>query len=407
MSDLGMNDITDDPALVKMLDYWNDSLDHYRRRVGAYAFDIIDEEMGREAVETFWRDGEQVGYEAPGFIVGSHNKWAYRVFGRTWFTARLHVPATGRVGLPVCEYERPPEAVRLRTPGHYVRELTVRPRPPALVPGWMKVELAAVGAWDLVTDTPAWVDYQSTGTPQTPQTAGVPPPPGAQWALPAQVTPIVIEHRNPEPGPEPGNPARQPGWAVPARVLDPGPMTAIRARWETMARQWSPLVRVLAPGAGIAGGEEAIAIAPALAGIAAVFPGVDFGPVDFTWPQSIRQVWWEQGFENRYAHQPLWAGADGHEAIVVRIDPGTGAPGEVVYLRDGARLDTLAPDIITWWETFTTWAEEELTRLVDVKHHLAAQDQYTVQDADHLTELLANTLDEDFTEWLDNTTTSR
>jgi hypothetical protein len=47
----------------------------------------------------------------------------------------------------------------------------------------MKVELAAVGAWDLRADVPTWKDFEPTGQPQTPESVGVPPPPGAEWTL--------------------------------------------------------------------------------------------------------------------------------------------------------------------------------------------------------------------------------
>jgi hypothetical protein len=47
----------------------------------------------------------------------------------------------------------------------------------------MKVELAAVGAWDLRADAPTWKDFEPTGEPQTPESVGVEQPPGAEWAL--------------------------------------------------------------------------------------------------------------------------------------------------------------------------------------------------------------------------------
>ena len=112
--------------------------------------------------------------------------WPTELYGRTPFTVDLEVSAEGVPAPPVMEFDRPPHAVKLRTPSLYVQELEKRPRPPELVPGWMKVELAAVGAWDLRADVPTWKDLESTGQPQTPESVGVPPPPGAEWALSSQ-----------------------------------------------------------------------------------------------------------------------------------------------------------------------------------------------------------------------------
>ncbi len=158
----------------------------YRARVGHFAFKMRHEQMGRLIVRDYWREGVQNQRGGPLVTLSAYVDLAYRLYGRTPFTVDLEVSAEGVPAPPVMEFDRPPHAVKLRTPSLYVQELEKRPRPPELVPGWMKVELAAVGAWDLRADVPTWKDLESTGEPQTPESVGVPPPPGAEWALSSQ-----------------------------------------------------------------------------------------------------------------------------------------------------------------------------------------------------------------------------
>lgn len=104
--------------------------------------------------------------------------------GAPWFVARLQTDGdTSRIDRT--DDEPPPAAMTwARLPGAYVEDLELFPRPPALVPGWMKIELAAVGAWDLKADELRWsADREPTGVPQTPASVGVEPPPGAEYAL--------------------------------------------------------------------------------------------------------------------------------------------------------------------------------------------------------------------------------
>lgn len=69
----------------------------------------------------------------------------------------------------------------------YIKDLESFPRPPSAVPGWMKVESASVGAWDLVADEPRWDERpEPCGRPQSPESAWVTPPPGDEHARPAQ-----------------------------------------------------------------------------------------------------------------------------------------------------------------------------------------------------------------------------
>jgi hypothetical protein len=368
-----------DSELGAVLQYWNERLEAFRKRVGSFAFEIVHEEVGRESVETFVRDGAEV-HLFPGFTVSDHRDWAEQAKGRPWFRARLMVPAEGPVGEPECDYDRPPEATRLRTPGHYVADLTLCPRPPELVPGWMKVELAAVGAWDLRADKPTWKDFESTGQPQTPESVGVPPPSGAEWALGAGPTQTS--------GPTVGD-ERTGSWTTPAAMVSADSMSALGARWRRMAERRSPVIQVLAPEAGVVPGEESVGIAPALAEVVRALPGVAIGGVVLDWPQGASQTWPELG--ERHTFQPVWA--EGREAVVVRIDPETGEAGEVVHVRGDGDLGVIAGDIVSWWEALTGWAEQEL---VDLERELGPE----AADEEELEMLLEESLDQDFQEWL-------
>ncbi len=182
-----MSEFPEDEFLREIRDWLRNELDIYRSRVGSFAFEERYERMGRSIVRTFTRDGEVVDMRTK-VTASSYHDWAYERFGRTPFTMWLSVPAQGEPGEPRMEFDRPPESVKLRKPSLYVQELEKRPRPPELVPGWMKVELAAVGAWNLRSDRPTWENYEPTGVPQTPESVGVPRPPGAEWALPGETT---------------------------------------------------------------------------------------------------------------------------------------------------------------------------------------------------------------------------
>ena len=177
-----MSEPGSDEAWEEIWAYQARELGAYRKRLGALAFENRYEQMGRRAVQRFWRDGQPADL-ATNVSGAAFHKWAYRRFGRAPFTIWLSVPAEGEPAQPRFEFEKPPGAEELRTPALYVQELEHRPRPVELVPGWMKVELAAVGAWDLRADAPTWKDLEPTGEPQTPESVGVEPPPGAEWAL--------------------------------------------------------------------------------------------------------------------------------------------------------------------------------------------------------------------------------
>jgi hypothetical protein len=86
---------------------------------------------------------------------------------------------------------------------------------------------------------------------------------------------------------------------------------------------------------------------------------VVLGGVVLDWPQARSEAWPELG--GRSTYQPLWSG--GREAPVVRVEPGTGAPGSVVRLADDGEVTVVGPDPVTWWRALTDWAEQTLPGL--------------------------------------------
>lgn len=173
---------------------------------------------------------------------------------------------------------------------------------------------------------------------------------------------------------------------VPAEAVRP-----LRLRWERLADMHAPVVRLLPPGAGVTPEEESVAVPPGLAEVVDVLPGIAVGAVVVDWPQAASQQWPE--LEARHTYQPVWA--DGRAAVVVRIDPVSGAAGEVVQVVGDAEgsVRTLAGDAVTWWESFTEWAERAL---VDLVEELRSE----VEDEEELQALLEEALDQEFTEWL-------
>lgn len=165
-----------------LFDYVRSELAVYRQRVGAFAFDVVESAMGRRGAYSYFRDGDrQENMRVPWTLV-EHRDWAHGVHGRPWFTSRVQVSPDGGCTFSF-EYDLPPEAPQLRTVGDIADDVALFPRSPELVPGWMKVELALVGAWDLATDQLTVNDrWEPIGTPQTAASVGVPLPPGAEHA---------------------------------------------------------------------------------------------------------------------------------------------------------------------------------------------------------------------------------
>lgn len=124
--------------------------------------------------------------------------------------------------------------------------------------------------------------------------------------------------------------------------------------------------------------------------VVAALPGVALAGVLLDWPQDGWQTWPELG--GRFTYQPVWA--DGREAIVVRLDPRSGAAGEVVHLADDGRVVVLAPDVLSWWQALTSWAED---RLVALRVELGPE----AADEEELSMLLEEALEQDFQEWLE------
>ena len=323
-----------DADLQRIYAYWRTMIEDHRERLGPMRIDIMEDVLGREVDKSFLRDGEPANLHV-GIPLSSHRDWAVRHYGRPWFSARLVIEAEdGSFGEPVCEFDRPP-VERLRTYGNYVDDLLLDPRSGDLVPGWMKVELAEVGAWDLVGDR-LTVDDQGgpVGVPQSPGSVGVSVPEGAQWATPGRFADMF-------PGAEVQQTATVDAWAVPVEVV-------------------------------------------------AVLSGVALGGVVLDWPRARSERWPELG--DRFTYQPLMS--NGREALVVRIDPGTGVPGEVVHLSDDGRLSVVGPDPLTWWEGLTDWAERVLPGL---RTELEGE----AVDAEELEVFLEEAVEQEFTTWLE------
>ncbi len=178
-------------------------------------------------------------------------------------------------------------------------------------------------------------------------------------------------------------------WPTPDKIVPPGPMVALRERWEQMAHRRGQLVRVLAPDAGIVPGERQAGVAPALSEVVAALPGVRLGGVVLDWPQGESQRWPELGARETY--QPVWV--SGREAVVVSVDPSSGVAGHVVHVRGDGEVDVVGDDIVAWLTALTSWAEAELA---DLERELAPQ----AESEEELEMFLEEALDQDFEEWL-------
>ncbi|MCH1865810.1 hypothetical protein [Nocardioides sp. CFH 31398] len=159
-------------------------------------------EVGRTGTDALVIDGEEAGpldSDAGDDLIDAleQHRSLGSADGRRWCMATVRVDS-GEASV-VFDYDRPPPPwfLTLRTVGAYMSELERFPRPPSVVPGWMKVELAQVGAWDLAADRPTYTqDFEPVGTPQTPDSAGVPSPPGAEHAIAQPVPHDDLEAMN-------------------------------------------------------------------------------------------------------------------------------------------------------------------------------------------------------------------
>ncbi|MET0695692.1 MAG: hypothetical protein ABWY56_17295 [Propionibacteriaceae bacterium] len=371
----------------EIFDYLKTRVARYHERWGRVAFEFEEAHLGRRLTEVYLVDGQvDSDVDVSSFGFSEHRTWAYETFGRPWFTAHAVVSADADISCSF-EYDLPPEPVELRTVQGCATELMIYPRPAHLVPGWLKVELALVGAWDLVKDRlTVNKRWEPTGVPQTAASVGVPLPAGAEHAWSPEVFEgSTVQH----PATAPPVDVEAGGWVTPAAVVPADELFAVRARWERLADEFGPLVRVLPPGAGLVPGEELVGVAPALSAVAEVLPGVALGGVVLDWPQGASQVWPE--LDGRFSYQPV--SADGREAIVVRIDTRSGAAGEVVHLSDDGSVALLAGDVVGWWEALTSWAEEKLPAL-------RAELSPEAADDDELSMLLEEAVEQDFQQWL-------
>ncbi|MGL4174328.1 MAG: hypothetical protein ACRCTR_09740 [Actinomycetota bacterium] len=352
-----------------------------RSRVGGYAYTYKQEWVGEYASSSMWRDGVHYPGESPGGVsLSDYFDVAYRVLGRRPVSVTVEVDETGLPGVPVLNFDLPPDDMSLREPERSWRELVSWPRPAGLVPGWMKVELAAVGAWDLVGDKLVMRDHHPGMQPHTPGSVGVPVPSGGELAL--SLEQIRELYSGPVFPDEITSwwPLLRKSWATPdpSAVIPGSALAGVRARWDVLAERFPGFVRVLTLEEQVAGAGpgDLVGIAPAFVEIAGVMPGVDVG-VPVGWGQGEHQSW--PALErDRFGQQPL---LDGQRAgLVARVEPETGEPGDVAYTKGEAyynldgelELDSwnvsdvfvVAPDVVTFWEDFTTWAESVVPEAV-------------------------------------------
>lgn len=172
----------------EILDYLRENVAWYQERQGRFPFDMVESHLGRRLTRSYRVDGRvDPDVNVSSFSLGQHRLWAYETFGRPWFTAHAVVSADADISYSF-EYDLPPEPLELRTVQGCATELMMYPRPAHLVPGWLKVELALVGAWDLAADRlTVNKRWEPTGAPQTAASVGVPLPAGAEHAWSPEV----------------------------------------------------------------------------------------------------------------------------------------------------------------------------------------------------------------------------
>lgn len=362
-------------------------LEEFCRASGLHELLFSCERMGRREKDHVLADGQEI--DLPYTLMGLGEILRKRLEadlaagGMAWYRATV----TWRDGVVTVDLdrERPPTdqwrlklEPSMRTPDAYAYELDMYPRQPHQVPGWMKVELAAVGAWDLVRDIPTWDGKGPNGTPMTPESAGVPAPPGAEYAEPVTLpaapakrglrdrlrgtstpaAPEPVPAAAPEPEPEPS--VAQTAWTEPSEQLPLGPYSDLYRRWITLAERF--------PGAVVrhtsAAVDSGIGVAPVLRDVAAVFPGVEVGGWTFGWDTDPDAG--QPALGNRFTYQPVSWTPDGRFGIVTRINP-DGTAGEVLSVdadeptEDGSpTITTIAPDTQTALTELVTFVEGRL-----------------------------------------------
>ena len=326
--------------------------------------------------------------------------WAWYLLTITWADGVFTVTP---------DYEHPPTTTvrgsagfSRRAPGAYVTDLEMYPRAPDRVPGWMKVELAAVGGWDLVADRPTYKNYEPTGVPMTPESAGVPVPPGGEYALPYDA-PVLAEIRanlpaKQQPGHEPPRRMRRlldraktaMSAPRPRRPMDPAPFAHLYARWQTLAERYPGMI-TLDDGEGWQR-DDFDHVPESLRAAAAAFPSVSAGGWSITWlthdeagPQNP-----ELGAPEDYqVLQNL-----GRETTVVRLDA-TGNAGEVVRAYEET-ITVLAPDLLTFLTALTEHVEHDVTSAwAQAQDDVAEDDPDLVNDPEAVSEFAVDYLDID------------
>ncbi|WP_370894772.1 hypothetical protein [Janibacter sp. GXQ6167] len=310
--------------------------------------------------------------------------------GWGWFWSRVEADAPRGVlsvwvsGDPAPLVELDGDRSPFREPGLYVSELLRMPRDASRVPGWMKVELAAVGAWDLVADEPRFTERREpTGKPQTPEGLGVEPPEGAELAwgraegtpsrgvaeydrvtrecarrvargegqggLWAKVRSVLAgDRRSPAPAAAGSDDRFAPDHAMTGDVFE-----GFASRWAVLAGRFPELVRMV-DGVDV---EAGVGVAPVFREAAAAFPGVEVALWEFSWLTGADESSEEVG--SRRSQQPLmWHQRQG---VVVRVDPESGAAGEVVAVSEGDVV-VIASGVVEFFDRLTGFAEEVLPR---------------------------------------------
>ena len=344
--------------------------------------------------------------------------------GRCWYLATVTwTPDAGfRVDL---EHDSPPPVKpryplnpSLRQPEFYAKDLRLYPRTPDRVPGWMKVELAAVGGWDLTADQPTFNDKGPTGVPMTPESAGVPMPPGGEQAQPYD-TPIFAEIRD-------GLPAKQqPGYqprrglrglfgrkdksadtastpspptppSGPGTLLDPAPFADLYARWQALAERYPGMI-TLDDGEGWQR-DDSTHVTPALRDAASAFPTVTAAAWTLDWTSSTEGGPPDTALGELGTYQLLHA--FNGEAIAVRLNAANN-PGEVVRAYED-NLTVVAPDLLSFLTGLTAEVERTAPAAWDAaRTDLADEDPDAGDDTDLVAEIATEILEQDLDDFFD------
>lgn len=141
------------------------ALPDYRSRVDVDRVQLMLAPMGRLSPRHLLHDGSEANAHHHFFALSPVSRplelsldAAYEDLGAPWTVGCVR--DVGGVVSGWVDFDlRPPVWVGLwgeLEADMLLGELVVRPRRPELVPGWMKVELAVAGLWDVDVDGPGW-----------------------------------------------------------------------------------------------------------------------------------------------------------------------------------------------------------------------------------------------------------